>query len=281
MKFEQALKVENNQQLTNLWNEYNNTYCRTVNSPMTAQKIFSLALKITNLVNNNQNLKNLWMTLLDNSPFNLVRPDIATYTYTFAPILQLAKSNKPHFNVKIITIDPAHDDLNKIAANIDTITHEALGLRFTIDHHKKAITQPNTLTLLAQCNQKTIAIGSCSYVSLDSAINVLHCSIAARKAEYPSIHLFDHFENQKKGVLEKFPGTDYITLCTQVENEHAKAKYEQLGFTCTERVEQGFQNRPTLFYIKKVSTKKGLPRPTYEKVQEARKKIREKSNPSQ
>lgn len=280
VKFEQAVLANPNSKLQELWPCYKKKYSDVITSQGIAHQIFSTALKITEIVIKQEELKRLWMDLLKVSSFTLERPNTESFKYSFFPILELARSNESRFKINIVKINTQKDDIEKIAKDIDCIAQEVFGFRFGVEYNKRVILSPNTFALLAKCKQETVGILFSSYVTImrkeNKTINVLHFALAARKAEYPSIHLIKLFKEQENCIQQQFPNTDYLSLCTLADNEHAVSMYQELGFVNVERKEAGWMGKPTFFFIKKLPRGNDLLKPTYDEVSKARKREREK-----
>ena len=89
--------------------------------------LFSKVLKISNIVMRLENIKNLWLNLLEQGSFFLHISDSNKRKYTFVTIIELIISGDKTFIVDIIEIDPHQINLTNIAESVDSICFESVG----------------------------------------------------------------------------------------------------------------------------------------------------------
>ncbi|MEC7839411.1 MAG: hypothetical protein VX777_05185 [Chlamydiota bacterium] len=266
--------IQGNAPINKYWKELQILSISTSSKPQDrAFRIFSTVLKINQILNMHPTLFNEWHDMLKSGSLTVNRPNTPPHNYNFSTILQLAQTNKKHFEIEIREFDPLKDDTTKISKDIAAISKEAVGMSYELKYYERTLSAENTLCLLAICDSTVVGCLMGSYVEVKvdhhRPLHVIHFTFLGRKANYPGINLCTSLETNAMKIYEKFPSAEYFTLCMLPDNTHTLSHYKQLGFADIETVSQGFRGRSTLFLKKKISNDENLPSPKYAHVSAA------------
>ncbi len=260
--------------LSRLWNGFKLfLYRPSIESQDDAYQIFSTAFKITRSVAKLENVRGLWIELLSKAEFTVCRRDTPPHLYNFHSIIKLAKIGEENFKIEIVEVDRSKDNIARVAADIESISKEALGLSLDTKVYEGILEDSNSICVLAKQEEITVGCLYGTYVNIQRgekhSINVLHFRFLGRKADYPSIDFIQLLQKQEKRIHEKFQNLDYLSLCVFVDNSHALQRYHELGFSDIERIEDGFMGNALIFLRKKLHERDDLEGPTRTEVRTA------------
>jgi hypothetical protein len=264
LEFESKLNQESH--LKPMWDKFHSVLEKgKVESRAEAYVHFSDALKITQLVAQDNSLKQLWVDLLSSKSFSMCVAGEEPIEYNFHTITDLIKSGKESFEVEIVEVDPKKTNLKRVAEAVHSICTTATGSSPGIKFFETKIASPNNLCLLAQHHEDTVACMYGTYVELPN-VNVFHLNYLGRKIEYPSIHLLKTWGGEIERILNKYPNIDYLTLGVQGHNERVIPLYQEIGFEKKEFIEDGYEGKPMYFFVKKVNPLSNAEPPTRSEV---------------
>lgn len=228
------LQISDSQVLSNLWNGFK-FYMKqvSVSSHSEVCKVFSIGLKITQIVINTKNICDLWKQILYSETLTLSYDNEIPIIYTFIPLIKLIDIKQMNFNIRIV--EPDIDNIKEIAIATDVLSYEAFGshLSYPIEYYEKILLAPQTLCLLAKCDDIIVGYLAGTYVKINKC-NLLHLNMLIRKPDYPGINLiqtfFKDFDPNSRSKI------DYLSLCVLTENIHALEIYKNLGFIESEYI---------------------------------------------
>lgn len=287
-QFNTSILKKQDETLTKKWEKFKTIFAESdfcVNSQHAAGKIFSNAIKISRHIQDDKEITQLWTEILNNKTFKLPDPDfpvIASCTYDFKCILTQLKNSRfeePVINIVQLTEKICDEDgIMNIANAFDNIAKEAVSFKYGSEHLKKMFQDKTTLCFLAKHEGVIVGCIAGSYLEIpnienqwEAALinrlpeshleipyegrltdNVLHIWFLGRKADYPSLRLYEFLVARKGEILERFPNLQYLTWNTIPEEAIHFKEIEKIGYDSKEHIDKGFLGRPMDFHTKNI-----------------------------
>lgn len=267
--------IINNISLKTLLDEFLPNLNAKVDNIEKARSIFSNALKITRYVDNQENIKTVWLDLLRQGSFTLSLKNHEPIKYHFNTIIALSESFKTEFEIELVKVDPENSDLLAIAKAISRIFLESFGQVPEIEFFHQILSSKETFCVVAKEKENIIACSYGTHINVEG-VELFHLNLVGRRIEYPSLRMIENLRNQLTVLKDHYPFLQYLTLSVSVENSHMISVYEQEGFQKCGYDEKGTMGFPIYFYFKKIDPNLDIPIPTYEAFQAAMKIKREK-----
>lgn len=201
-----------------------------VDSRSEAHCVFSRALKISNRVAKDEEIKEIWETVLENSSFYLKESNT---TYGFKTLLDLSLDRKDAFELSWVDFNCKTDNLVGIAERINEIIEDCMG-GGPGDNLIRILGSPLLFGMIAEANKKSVA---CVYGSYLESLQLFHINFLGRNICYPGVHIIEQLYKQLPIFLKTLANVKCVTFCVPTSNVRNQTLYEKLGFKKIEYVE--------------------------------------------
>lgn len=284
-----AIYEKQDEYLTKKWGKFKEIFSHYkvgVSSQYSLSKIFSRAFKISQKIQNDKEITQLWLEILGQKKVTLCYlnfPDIPSFTYNFNSILSQFKELP--LKEPVINFVQVNDDLCKkegienIATTFDNIAKEAVAFEYGHENLMKMLQDKTTLCFLAKHKGVTVGCIAGSYLQIpkenNKFVNILHLWFIGRQANYPSVRLYEYLNSHQDEILKIFPNLQCLTWNIVPQESICLKEIEKIGFTSKEHIKAGFQGRPMDFYTKMIQGEQAITLKR-EQVKDAQIKNREK-----
>jgi len=193
----------------------------------------------------------------------------------FDPIIDAANHSKDQIVCRLEIVDRQNLKMVQEAAlALHMLSEEGIGASFGVNVYKAVLQSPDALCIVAKNTQdKIIGCALGTHVDINKQqhppLKVFHIWLAARKANYPLIHLTTLLQSFEKDVTERF-NPDYLSLAVEMNNTTAANLYNVAGFKeIARKASNTFSNSPTAIMLKNMREPPTENKPTPEEISSA------------